>query len=294
MDYIEKRFCYTVPTDLNLYYCGKRILTKNHSYGPQIRDHFLLVYIKEGDAILSVRGNHYTLSSGQLLCMFPGEKIYYTTTEESLWSNLWVGVYGTQVEFYLKNLGLTREYPIYNCPHPKETERIIDKIIEDAEVNNTYGKMKTIAKLYDFFASLYNSSSDQFTDIVPWDIHSTDTHEITYLSDNLYIREAENYIRFHYDSNISIHSLAKTLNLSTEYFSRLFKSETGITPQNMIIKYRIEKACTLLKSTTLTISEIALCVGIHDQRYFSKLFRLKMNCTPSEYRSKQPLSATEK
>ena len=84
MDYIEKRFSYTIPTDLNLYYCGKRIRTKNHSYGPQVRDHFLLVYIKEGNAILSVNDKHYELSSGQLLCMFPNEKIYYKATEGSL------------------------------------------------------------------------------------------------------------------------------------------------------------------------------------------------------------------
>ncbi|MEE0868059.1 MAG: AraC family transcriptional regulator [Clostridia bacterium] len=286
MDYIENRFCYTVPTDLNLYYCGKRIQTKNHSYGPQVRDHFLLVYIKEGNAILSLRDKHYELSSGQLLCMFPNEKIYYAATEGSLWSNLWVGIYGTQADLYLKNLGITANNPIFNCPRPKETEKCIDKIIEFAQMNNSYGKLRAIAGLYDFFASLYSGSDEQFSNKASdCDIHITDNHEITYLSDNLYIREAENYIRFHYDSNITIQSIARMLNLSAEYFSRLFKWETGITPQSMIIKYRIEKACTLLKSTGLSIAEIALCVGIHDQRYFSKLFRLNMNCTPSEYRS---------
>lgn len=288
MDYIEKRFCYTVPTDLNLYYCGKRIRTKNHSYGPQIRDHFLLVYIKEGNAILTVRSKHYTLSKGQLLCMFPGEKIYYTATEESVMSSLWVGVYGSHVDFYLKNLGIKREYPIYNCPKPEETENAIEKIIELADLNNIYGKMSIIARLYDFFASLYNTTAEQFSNIVPaWDIQNTDNHEIEYRSENLYIREAENYIRFHYDSNISIQFIAKTLNLSCEYFSRLFKAETGMTPQDMIMSYRIKKACVLLKSTSLPIAEIASCVGIHDQRYFSKLFKSKKNCTPSQYRNKQ-------
>ena len=285
MDYTENRFCYTLPTDLNLYYCGKRIKTKDHSYGPQVRDHFLLVYIKDGNAVLSVRDRHYEISSGQLLCMFPGEKIYYKAAEGSLWSNLWVGIYGNHAELYVKNLNITREYPIYNCPDPEETEKIIDKIICYAESDTAYGKMKVISELYNFFASLYNGSCEEFfgkTHVS--DIRSTDTHEITYLSDNLYIREAENYIRFHYDSNISISELAKILHLSCEYFSRLFRAETGMTPQSMIIKYRMEKAAALLKSTGLSIAEISACVGIHDQRYFSKLFRLNMNCSPSEYR----------
>lgn len=288
MDYIEKRFSYTLPTDLNLYYCGKRIRTKNHSYGPQVRDHFLLVYIKEGNAILSINDKPYELSRGQLLCMFPNEKIYYKATEGSLWSNLWLGVYGTHTNLYIKNLGITREYPIYNCPRPKETEEIIDKIIDAAEIDNTYGKMKIISNLYDFFASLYNGTDGQLSNKSPvWNIEQSDTHEITYLSDNLYIREAENFIRFHYDSDISINSLAHRLNISTEYFSRLFKAETGMTPQSMIIKYRMKKACNLLKCTGLSVAEIASCVGIHDQRYFSKLFRLNMNCSPSKYRAEK-------
>ena len=288
MDYIEKRFCYTIPTDLNLYYCGKRIKTKNHSYGPQLRDHFLLVYIKEGNAILSVKDKHYDLSPGQLLCMFPNEKIYYKATEGSLWGNLWVGIYGTLANLYIKNLGITREEPIYNCPRPKETEEIIDRIIDAAELDNTYGKMKVIANLYDFFASLYKGTDEQLSNkSTVWYNEYSDTHEITYLSDNLYIREAENYIRFHYDSDISINALANRLNISMEYFSRLFKAETGMAPQSMIIKYRIEKACALLKCTGLSVAEIASCVGIHDQRYFSKLFRLNMNCSPSKYRAEK-------
>lgn len=74
MEYIEKSFSYLVPSDFNMYYCGKRINTENHSYGPQVRNHFLLVYIKSGNAMLALRDNCIDLHSGQLLCMFPNEK----------------------------------------------------------------------------------------------------------------------------------------------------------------------------------------------------------------------------
>ena len=60
-----------------MYYCGRRVATSNHSYGPQVRDHYLLVYIKDGNAILSLGGTCVDLSPGKLLCMFPNEKIYY-------------------------------------------------------------------------------------------------------------------------------------------------------------------------------------------------------------------------
>lgn len=285
MDYLENRFNYTVPTELNLYYCGKRVKTKDHKYGPQIRDHFLLVYIKEGNATLHIGNYSSPMTAGQLLCMFPNEKRYYSVDRGNLWSILWVGIYGTKADYYIKNIGITRQNPVYTCPNPTDTECSIEKIINSSNINNVYGKLSTISELYGFFSTLHNKNSDKTIDIVtPDKIHETDTHEIVYLSDNTYIREAETYIRFNYDSNITIRAIANSLNLSVEYFSRLFKSETGITPQNMIINYRIKKACFLLENSNLTISEIAYCVGIKDQRYFSKLFRAKVGCTPSLYK----------
>lgn len=134
-----------------MYYCGKRIDTKNHSYSPQVRDHFLLVYIKDGNAVLSLRNNCIDLSAGQLLCMFPNEKIYYKVNTGSLWSILWIGIYGIQAELYLKNLGITRNNPVYNCPQAKETEKAIDDIINTVEENNLHGKIAAISKLYHFF-----------------------------------------------------------------------------------------------------------------------------------------------
>ena len=82
MDYIEKRFNFIYPTALNMYYCGKRERSDNHSYGPAIRDHFLLVFIQEGEATLTYKRKPYLMNPGQILFMFPGEKIYYKVHEE--------------------------------------------------------------------------------------------------------------------------------------------------------------------------------------------------------------------
>lgn len=283
MEYIEKSFSYLVPSDFNMYYCGKRINTENHSYGPQVRNHFLLVYIKSGNAMLALRDNCIDLHSGQLLCMFPNEKIYYRVCDNSLWSNLWVGVYGSKAELYMKSLGITRDNPVYNCPHPTDTESAIDSIINAVNISNTHGRIETISLLYHFLSTLFDKNAAQLSEINSIDSIDSD-HKIKYLSDNMYIREAENYIRFHYDKDIRIASVAKMLNLSPEYFSRLFKNETGMSPQQLIIKYRIERACTLLKSTHFTISEISNSVGISDTRYFSKLFRFNIGMSPREYR----------
>lgn len=284
--YIEKRFCYTLPSELNMYYCGKRINTENHSYGPQVREHFLLVFVKSGKALVTLNNKHYTLCAGQLFCMYPHEKIYYKAYENTLWSNLWLGIYGTQTELYLKNLGISREYPIYTCPNPEKTEKAIDDIITSVNDSSSSGKILTVSKLYTFFSTLYADSDTRLNAEPKYDIHNYDTHEIDYFSENIYIRDAENYIRFHYDKDISVQSLADRFNLSPEYFSRLFKKETGKSPKEMIIEYRINTACNLLKGTNLCVSEAANCVGIHNSHYFSRLFKKYTGLSPAAYKKK--------
>ena len=62
--------------DIGMYYCGKRINTKNHIYGPEIRSHYLFVLVDKGKAVML---SHKRLSFGKhdLLVMFPNEKIHY-------------------------------------------------------------------------------------------------------------------------------------------------------------------------------------------------------------------------
>lgn len=287
MDYTEKRFSWTLPTDINLYYCGERVNTENHSYGPQIRDHYLLVYIVKGKAVLSLHNKQYTLSKGQIFCMFPYEKIYYKAIKDSLWSILWVGIYGNQASIYLNNLNITKNNPVFSVPFPNETEKAMRNIISLADDTTAKGKIKTISSLYNFFSSLYAENETETATAYIAPANSYDLHEINYASDNIYIREAQNYIRFHYEREISIGGLAKELHLSPEYFCRLFKRETKMTPNEMISKYRIEKAKSLLCTTNLTVSQIALCTGFKTSNYFCRIFKAHTGTTPAVYRKKQ-------
>jgi len=85
-------------------------------------------------------------------------------------------------------------------------------------------------------------------------------------------------------SKIYIEDLALEANMNVQYFCRFFKSVIGKTPVEYINSYRIEKATELLQTETLSISNIALSVGIDNFSYFVKQFKKYKNCTPSQYR----------
>jgi len=78
--------------------------------------------------------------------------------------------------------------------------------------------------------------------------------------------------------------LAAELNVSPKYLSDCLKQLTGQTTQQIIHEKLIEKAKDILTTTERSVSEIAYELGFEYPQSFSKLFRNKMNVTPSEFR----------
>lgn len=98
------------------------------------------------------------------------------------------------------------------------------------------------------------------------------------------IKKIINYIHENYSNKIYIETLALEANMNTQYFCRFFKNIVGKTPVDYINSYRIEKSAELLQTEALSISNIALSVGIDNFSYFVKQFKKYKNCTPSQYR----------
>ncbi|MCC5937917.1 MAG: helix-turn-helix transcriptional regulator [Lunatimonas sp.] len=92
------------------------------------------------------------------------------------------------------------------------------------------------------------------------------------------------YIRTHLDQEISVENLAAMACLSTDHFSRTFKSILGMCPNEYIIAKRIEKAQALLLTTDLSQAEIMEEAGIKNISYFTRIFKKHTKLTPSEFR----------
>ena len=81
------------------------------------------------------------------------------------------------------------------------------------------------------------------------------------------------YIKTRYmQPDLNLNQICSYLNISTSYFSTIFKELTGETFIEVLGRLRIEKAMELLESTTLKNYEIAEKVGFADPHYFRDLF----------------------
>ena len=94
------------------------------------------------------------------------------------------------------------------------------------------------------------------------------------------------YIREHYTKKITLDMLAGSVHLSKFHLSRLFSQAMGVTPNEYLIRFRINKAKELLRQTNYSIAEICEKIGVDNASYFIKLFRRYENIPPGGYRKK--------
>lgn len=101
------------------------------------------------------------------------------------------------------------------------------------------------------------------------------------------LEEAKAYIEQNFDdANISLNSVAASVNLSPNHFSSIFSQEVGKTFIEYLTSVRMERAKELLKTSSMTSAEIAYAVGYKDAHYFSSLFKKTQDCTPKEFRKR--------
>ncbi len=93
------------------------------------------------------------------------------------------------------------------------------------------------------------------------------------------------YIRKNIGSRLNIEQLADKACMSKDHYIRVFKHETGETPNAYITKRKMEKAELTLLTTDLPVKSIADLLGYDDYSYFNRIFRKNSGMTPLQYRA---------
>ena len=102
-----------------------------------------------------------------------------------------------------------------------------------------------------------------------------------------WFRRAISFIEENYTEKLQVADLAEHLGLSRSGFCHLFKKQTGLSPYEYVIDYRIGKAKEYLRNTDLSVREIALIVGFNSSANFVKCFREHLDMTPVMFREKE-------
>ena len=98
------------------------------------------------------------------------------------------------------------------------------------------------------------------------------------------VRQAMGWIHSHYAEPLTREDIAQSIGISPDYLTDCFRQEMGITPITYLRRYRIREACELLKTTDLSITQVALEVGFSESAHFTRTFHREVGLTPRAYR----------
>ena len=98
--------------------------------------------------------------------------------------------------------------------------------------------------------------------------------------------EIMNYVQANY-IDITLDDLAENFFLSKPYLSKYIKEKSGMTFGDLVKKIRMKKAKALLKSSNMTVENIAMSVGYQNVVHFNRLFKKAYDMTPMQFRNQK-------
>lgn len=102
------------------------------------------------------------------------------------------------------------------------------------------------------------------------------------------VNEVKSYVKSHFkDQHIKLNVIADKYFINYSYLSYIFKKQTGVNFYSYLLDIRLNEAMRLLRSTNLSINEIALDVGYPDSKNFHHLFKKHVGVAPNKYRLDQ-------
>lgn len=264
--------------DLLIYRCGyekKQCPWKIKQYASG--GHYLFCYIVSGKGILRAEKEEkeplvYTLSEKMGYLIEPGEEDEIRILSEDVWDYIWVEFGGVRAGEYTKTAGLSGSQPVYMPEKPEQGEELAGSML-DLVRSGEECPLKMTGYMYLFMDCLVRTCRFK--------------GQITAgRSSEAYVEGAVRYIEQNYSRHISVEELARRCWLDRSYFGKVFKSVMGQSPQQFLIRFRMEKAAAELKTGNMSVGDIGALVGYPNLLHFSRAFKGVYGVSPSEYRQK--------
>ena len=105
-------------------------------------------------------------------------------------------------------------------------------------------------------------------------------------SPDVYVSHAVNFIQLNY-AKIRVNDIAKYIGINRSYLTKIFTRKMGVSPQEYLMEYRMNRGKELLTGTELSVQEIAQRIGYENPLTFSKMFKRTCGLSPRHYRQRE-------
>lgn len=256
------------PFSVKFAYAGTIVYPPGGKHGPRMQNDLQLVLVHTGAMNVWIDGRRYDVPPGNVSLHKPGhhEEFHFAVEEETWhrWITITVETLSEQ-----QQLNELEALPFY-IPISDKMNQLTDLMLaihrqhgsDDDIVVRSLGQ----AAICLYIAECGNEGGEKRT-------HSA-------------VLKAKAVIQHRFHENLSLKQLAEEGYVTPEHLIRLFRRHEEMTPSQYLWSYRIERGLELLRSSGLSIGEIAEQTGFKTSHHFARSIKKKTGLTPSEIRKK--------
>ncbi len=229
----------------------------DYTIGPRIRNDYLIHIIISGCCVF---GNE-RLGRGKGFFICPNQLHKFTVKGDALWEHYWIGFGGSGVRKMLEDEGLPQKNSTLFFNLTDSAQSIFESFFENSNsntLNDAFGK----SFLYYILSLLPMREREPISAS----------------------EKAAAIMDRQYADKISVEDIAGMLHISSKHLYRVFIRDFNTSPQQYLINTRINNGEALLKTTNLTVGEIAYSIGFNSPFHFSQMFKKYKGLSPTDYR----------
>lgn len=249
-----------------------RYNTPMGSYPLHRHDYIEIEYLAQGSIEHELNGLKSRLSAGDCYCLGYSDFHRFTTIEEPLFHN--ICIYYKDAPPMIQKLLRSAQLP-FNAKIPAQDLPQINKWFEELSNHINDCSAYSFEKITTYLTLLLTYFLERSVPLPGKPLHSG----------YQYIAEAINYISANLTQPLTLPEVAAHVNLSSNYFSKLFTEISGCTFVHYLTLQRIELAGRLLTTTNKSVTDIAFECGFGSFSSFSRAFRQVCGCRPVEFRN---------
>ena len=237
-------------------------------FGPVVRFDYVLHYVTHGKGTYICDGKSYKVETGESFVVRPNHMVQWYPDKEEPWGYTWMIILNSDI---LTNLADQLIFAQDDCIIARMSPDIVLPMFEHlVAVGNIFETNNTRVGIAYGIIGAYIDTFKKNSPNVP----------VLYQKAIYYIEK--NF----YQKSCTSANLAKKLNVSSSTLYRIFKNNSGISPEKYIQNYRLEQATQMLKKG-FSVKLVALSCGFSDPFYFFKVFKKIKGVITTEYKAKQ-------
>lgn len=172
----------------------------------------------------------------------------------------------------LTSCGVTHLLLRPQCPEHRDVLAGVLRLGELGQKKEPGYEMQLVAALYQLWHGLFLLAREQIGEEAAAD------------GNVLIQKKMLEFIRTHYAEKVTVDAIAAAGGVCRTKCWQIFRKYLNQTPNEYLNSYRLEKGMQMLKSTRLSVTEIAQSCGFSGSSYFTELFTRQKGCTPTQYR----------